>query len=106
MSIAALPKAELHCHLGGVLDPQMVRDLEAAGQGLGLDPQALEACYPVRSITDFVDVYSAFIDRFLTPREVRLLPLLVQQVRRRLGVGRRVPRIAPPHRPRPGRVPR
>jgi len=82
MSIAALPKAELHCHLGGVLDPAMVRDLEAAGQGLGIDPAALDACYPVRSITDFVDVYSAFIDRFLRPRDVRLLPLVVQQVRR------------------------
>ncbi|HEX8106266.1 MAG TPA: hypothetical protein VF516_01005 [Kofleriaceae bacterium] len=80
--IAALPKAELHCHLGGVLDPEMVRDLEAAGHGLGIDPAALERCYPVRSISDFVDVYSAFLDGFLRPRDVRLLPLLVQQVRR------------------------
>lgn len=82
LDIAGIPKAELHCHLGGVLDPQMVRDLEAAGHPLGLDPAELERCYPVQSITDFIDVYSAFIDRFLTPRDVRLLPLVVQQVRR------------------------
>lgn len=81
-SIASLPKAELHCHLGGVLDPEMLRDLEAAGHGLGIDPAALEACYPVSSITDFIDVYSAFLDGVLRPRDVRLLPLLVQQVRR------------------------
>ena len=81
-TIAALPKAELHCHLGGVLDPEMARDLEAEGHGLGIDAAAFGACYPVSSISDFVDVYSAFIDRFLAPRDVRLLPLVVQQVRR------------------------
>jgi adenosine deaminase len=81
-TVAVLPKAELHCHLGGVLDPEMVCALEAAGHEFGIDAAALEACYPIRSITDFVDVYSAFIDRFLTPRDARLLPLLVQQVRR------------------------
>lgn len=81
-SIASLPKAELHCHLGGVLDPEMVHDLEAAGHGIGIDPAALEACYPVSSITDFVDVYLAYIDGFLRPRDVCLLPLVVQQVRR------------------------
>lgn len=82
VDVAALPKAELHCHLGGVLDPEMVRDLEAAGHGLGLDAAALERCYTVRSISDFVDVYSAYIDGFLRPRDAKLLPLLVQQVRR------------------------
>jgi adenosine deaminase len=82
VDVAALPKAELHCHLGGVLDPEMVRDLDAAGHGLGIDAAALERCYPVRSISDFVDVYSAFIDGFLRPRDARLLPLVVQQVRR------------------------
>jgi aminodeoxyfutalosine deaminase len=80
--VAALPKAELHCHLGGVLDPEMARDLGEAGHDLGIDGADFEACYPVCSMTDFIDVYLAFIDRFLRPRDVRLLPLLIQQVRR------------------------
>jgi adenosine deaminase len=79
---AGVTKAELHCHLGGVLDPEMLRALRADGLDLGLDPAALEACYPVRSIADFLDRYSATIDPALAPRDVRLLPLLVQQVRR------------------------
>lgn len=80
--IVALPKAELHCHLGGVLDPEMARDLASEGTDLGIDPAEFAACYPVASMAGFVDVYLAFIDRFLKPRDARLLPLLVQQVRR------------------------
>jgi adenosine deaminase len=82
LDLAALPKAELHCHLGGVLDPDMVRDLERAGHHWGIDVDALQAMCPVESITEFTDVYSAYLDRFLAPRDVRLLPLVVQQVRR------------------------
>jgi len=77
-----MPKAELHCHLGGVLDPEMIRELAAAGHDLGIDPAALEACYPVSSIQGFVDGYGAVLDGVLRPRDVRLLPLVVQQVRR------------------------
>ena len=81
-SIAALPKAELHCHLGGVLDPAMVRDLARDGHDFGIDATELAACYPITSATGFTDVYLAFVDRFLKPRDARLLPLLIRQVRR------------------------
>jgi aminodeoxyfutalosine deaminase len=80
--IVALPKAELHCHLGGVLDPEMARDLALGGNDLKIDAAEFDACYPVQSMANFVDVYLAFIDRFLKPRDARLLPLLIQQVRR------------------------
>ncbi len=43
VDLAALPKAELHCHLDGTIDPDMLDEL-------GLDASELRACAPVRSV--------------------------------------------------------
>jgi adenosine deaminase len=51
---AALPKVELHCHLDGLVDPAMLRDLRRRGQPLAVAPEALEAAYPVRDLASFV----------------------------------------------------
>ena len=53
MDIGALPKAELHCHLDGVPDPAMLRTLLGEGVDLPIDPEALEAAYPVRDLASF-----------------------------------------------------
>jgi adenosine deaminase len=53
-AISALPKAELHCHLDGVLDPAMLRALLDEGLDLPLTPEVLEAGYPVHDFDSFI----------------------------------------------------
>lgn len=52
--IAGLPKVELHCHLDGIVDPPMLRELSRRGYRLPLTADALESGYPVRSMDDFM----------------------------------------------------
>ncbi|MCK6452722.1 MAG: adenosine deaminase [Alphaproteobacteria bacterium] len=57
--IAALPKAELHIHIEGSLEPEMMFQL-AARNGLGLpyaDVAALRAAYAFTRLQDFLDLY-------------------------------------------------
>jgi adenosine deaminase len=49
-----VPKIELHCHLDGIVDPPMLRELEAQGALLPILPETLQAAYPVQSYDDFV----------------------------------------------------
>jgi len=59
MDIALLPKAELHCHLDGILDPAMLRALAAEGIELPLAPEVLAAAYPVRDFETFLGWFAA-----------------------------------------------
>lgn len=54
MDIETLPKAELHCHLDGVLDAAMVRELAAEGVVLPLEAEELAAVSPVRDFASFM----------------------------------------------------
>ena len=57
--IAALPKAELHIHLEGSLEPEMVFDL-AERNGIPLEyasVDALQRAYSFSSLQDFLDIY-------------------------------------------------
>jgi adenosine deaminase len=49
-----IPKIELHCHLDGIVDPPMLRELEAQGVLLPILPEALQAAYPVQRYDDFI----------------------------------------------------
>ncbi|MBD3646119.1 MAG: hypothetical protein HUJ31_01440 [Pseudomonadales bacterium] len=64
--IRELNKVELHCHLDGLLDPEMLRRL--AGSGYDIDPTALDAVLPVTTKEDWIDRYipahDAILDAF------------------------------------------
>lgn len=49
------PKIELHCHLDGILDPEMARDIRAEDPGFPVDPELLAGAYPVDSFQRFSD---------------------------------------------------
>ena len=57
--IAAMPKAELHCHLEGTLEPELIFAL-ARRNGVVLQHpsvEALRAAYRFRDLQDFLDLY-------------------------------------------------
>ena len=57
--IAAMPKAELHCHLEGTLEPELIFAL-ARRNGVALrypSVEALRAAYRFRDLQDFLDLY-------------------------------------------------
>ncbi|MDP9238939.1 MAG: hypothetical protein M3P30_16350 [Chloroflexota bacterium] len=51
--IDRIAKVELHCHLDGIVDPMMLRDLRARGAALPLSAEALESSYPVNDFESF-----------------------------------------------------
>ncbi|MGA1758991.1 MAG: hypothetical protein ACO391_14720, partial [Pseudomonadales bacterium] len=56
---ASLPKAELHLHIEGTLEPQMLLDL-AEKHGVSLPYQTLEAverAYNFDNLQSFLDLY-------------------------------------------------
>jgi adenosine deaminase len=53
MNISTLPKAELHCHIDGLVDPEMLKAIAARGHQLPLTVDALQAAYPVQGFDDF-----------------------------------------------------
>ncbi len=65
-----IPKVELHCHLDGLVDPPMLRELQAQGVRLPILPETLQAAYPVQSFDDFIqwgraaDPLEGDLDRF------------------------------------------
>ena len=54
MDISALPKAEIHCHIDGIVNPDMLQKLEKDGVPLPLTPDDLLAAYPVSSFDEFI----------------------------------------------------
>jgi adenosine deaminase len=46
------PKVELHCHLGGILDPGMARDIRQQDPAFPIDPDQFERAYPVCDFED------------------------------------------------------
>jgi adenosine deaminase len=77
VDVSRLRKAELHCHIDGLLDPAMVEALAAAGEPLSLGPLELQATYPIRAVDQWLTGYSALVDRATEPRE-RWLPRLLE----------------------------
>jgi adenosine deaminase len=57
--VAAMPKAELHCHLEGTLEPELIFAL-AQRNGIALRYQSVESlksAYRFRDLQDFLDLY-------------------------------------------------
>ncbi len=53
LNLRSLPKAELHCHLDGVLDLAMLRDIRRDDPAFPIDPREFERAYPVRDLESF-----------------------------------------------------
>jgi adenosine deaminase len=49
-----IPKVELHCHVDGIVDPPMLREIEARGISFPITAAALQAAYPVRNFDEFI----------------------------------------------------
>jgi adenosine deaminase len=84
--IALLPKVELHCHLDGIVDPGMLRELREQGHELPLSPEALETAYPVQGYDDFIrwfsiaDAVNRDLDRFRPILALHIERLKAQRV--------------------------
>jgi adenosine deaminase len=55
MGFQHIPKVELHCHVDGIVDPAMLREIEGRGISLPVTAQALQAAYPVRNFDEFIN---------------------------------------------------
>jgi adenosine deaminase len=87
LDVAGIEKAELHCHIDGLLDPTMLDELLADGHDFGLSAAALRSRYPFASLEAWRRDYCEFIEPHLGPREERL-PLLLERHLRRLKAQR------------------
>jgi adenosine deaminase len=69
--VAGLPKAELHLHIEGTLEPEMMFEL-AGRNGVGLpypDVDALRAAYVFEDLQSFLDLYYAGCSVLVTERD-------------------------------------
>jgi adenosine deaminase len=57
--VAALPKAELHCHLDGILDLSMLRALRERGVNLPVSEAQLATAYPVHDFGSFLGWFAS-----------------------------------------------
>lgn len=53
MDVRSVPKVELHCHLVGIIDPAMLREMRACGVELAISADALALAYPVKDTESF-----------------------------------------------------
>ncbi len=51
--MGALAKVELHCHMDGILDPGMLRDLRRSDPAFPILPEEFERAYPITDIQSF-----------------------------------------------------
>jgi adenosine deaminase len=47
MKESGLPKAELHCHLIGVINPDLLKEIQKGSGSILVDPEVLDAAYPI-----------------------------------------------------------
>jgi adenosine deaminase len=80
MSFDTLPKVELHCHLDGIMDPPMLREIERRGVQLPVSSETLEAAYPIQSCEGFFNWGRAI--RPLEGELERLKPFLAVHLER------------------------
>ena len=53
MDISTLPKVELHCHIDGILDPEIAQELQRDNQSFPVSPEELEQAYSITNIDSF-----------------------------------------------------
>ncbi len=84
--LAALPKAELHCHLEGIIDPEMLEELEGQGEPLPVSSAEFRRNYPVKDFASFLawakaqDAFQGSIPAYLPMMRIHLRRLVEQGV--------------------------
>ena len=53
-NVSNLPKVELHCHIDGILDPEMLRDMERDNVPYPVTSKELQSIYPNYGIEGFI----------------------------------------------------
>lgn len=59
--ITALRKVELHCHVDGLLDPNLVRELDARGKRHPFDLNELRRAFPARTFEKWTQEYGPLV---------------------------------------------
>src|ERR1700691_3881536 len=60
----AWPKAELHLHLEGSVEPETMRELDPA-----LTPEAVRAMYRFHDFQGFIQAYKSVVERLRAPED-------------------------------------
>src|ERR1700736_6013495 len=71
-NVASLPKAELHLHLEGSLQPATVRKL-AARQGLDISEQLVRERYNFRDFSQFIEAFKWVTSFLRDPQDYALI---------------------------------
>ncbi|HOU12309.1 MAG TPA: hypothetical protein PKZ84_04275 [Anaerolineae bacterium] len=78
MDLQALPKAELHCHLDGILSPAMARDIRRDDPTFPIAPEDFTPYYPVTDFESFWRWWRA-VDP-ISGQLMRFFPILAQHI--------------------------
>jgi adenosine deaminase len=81
VSAASAAKIELHCHLDGVVDGPMLRQLAAQGATYPVSAESVDRLVPTRSWAAWQNAYVPVVAACLEPPE-RLVPILRAHVER------------------------
>src|ERR1041385_2331499 len=81
--ILNLPKAELHLHLEGSVQPETLVGLSRRHDANPLDAAAVEKLYHYRDFSGFLMAFKAVTDRLQTPEDYELITYkLIEQLAR------------------------
>src|SRR5438309_3354151 len=83
--IRALPKAELHLHLEGTVDPETLVELSARRDAVKLDLERARRVYAYSDFPGFLMAFKAVTERLLEPEDFELV---TYQMMRRLHAER------------------
>jgi adenosine deaminase len=80
--VAAVPKAELHVHVDGLVDPELIALLETAGYTPPLTADRLSEIYPIDSVEKWNERYSPLVEASFEPKALWLPRLAECHIKR------------------------
>ena len=82
VEINSIRKAEIHCHVDGLLDPEILERVLKQQVEIGASPEELEAVYPAESLDDWLKNYTQVVSPRLVNRAEVILAILVEHLDR------------------------